>query len=53
MNPEDSSKVVDSGASACYVSNHGGRVLDGGQGVAEGTSKYLPGDFRKDPNTGR
>ena len=35
MHPEDAVKVVDSGASACYVSNHGGRVLDGGQGVAE------------------
>ena len=35
MNTEDAVKVVDSGASACYVSNHGGRVLDGGQGVAE------------------
>lgn len=32
---EDALKVVDSGASACYVSNHGGRVMDGGQGVAE------------------
>jgi 4-hydroxymandelate oxidase len=32
---EDAGKVVDSGASACYVSNHGGRVLDCGQGVAE------------------
>lgn len=39
MNPEDASKVLDSGASACYVSNHGGRVLDAGQGVAE----VLPG----------
>jgi isopentenyl diphosphate isomerase/L-lactate dehydrogenase-like FMN-dependent dehydrogenase len=35
MNTEDAVKVVDSGASACYVSNHGGRVLDCGQGVAE------------------
>ncbi|MGZ4942096.1 MAG: alpha-hydroxy-acid oxidizing protein [Halobacteriota archaeon] len=35
MNTDDALKVVDSGASACYVSNHGGRVLDGGQGVAE------------------
>ena len=35
MNREDAVKVVDSGASACYVSNHGGRVLDCGQGVAE------------------
>lgn len=32
---EDAIKVLDSGASACYVSNHGGRVLDGGQGMAE------------------
>ncbi|MCE7697365.1 MAG: alpha-hydroxy-acid oxidizing protein [Methanobacterium paludis] len=35
MNSEDAGKVVDSGASACYVSNHGGRVMDGGQAVAE------------------
>jgi 4-hydroxymandelate oxidase len=35
MGTEDASKVLDSGASACYVSNHGGRVLDGAQGVAE------------------
>jgi isopentenyl diphosphate isomerase/L-lactate dehydrogenase-like FMN-dependent dehydrogenase/rubredoxin len=35
MSIEDALKVVDSGASACYVSNHGGRVLDCGQGVAE------------------
>ncbi len=35
MTTEDAVKVVDSGASVCYVSNHGGRVLDGGQGVAE------------------
>ncbi|HEY0196300.1 MAG TPA: alpha-hydroxy-acid oxidizing protein [Methanobacterium sp.] len=35
MNTEDAVKVVDSGASACYVSNHGGRVLDYGLGVAE------------------
>jgi 4-hydroxymandelate oxidase len=35
MNPEDAVKVVDSGAGACYVSNHGGRVMDCGQGVAE------------------
>ncbi len=35
MNPQDALKVLDSGASACYVSNHGGRVLDCGQGVAE------------------
>ncbi len=35
MSTEDAVKVVDSGASACYVSNHGGRVLDCGQGVAE------------------
>jgi 4-hydroxymandelate oxidase len=35
MSIEDAVKVVDSGASACYVSNHGGRVLDSGQGVAE------------------
>jgi NAD(P)H-dependent flavin oxidoreductase YrpB (nitropropane dioxygenase family) len=35
MSVEDAVKVVDSGASACYVSNHGGRVLDCGQGVVE------------------
>ncbi|HYA32881.1 MAG TPA: alpha-hydroxy-acid oxidizing protein [Candidatus Bathyarchaeia archaeon] len=35
MSPEEADKVIDSGASACYVSNHGGRVLDGAQGVAE------------------
>jgi len=35
MCAEDANKVLDSGAGACYVSNHGGRVLDGGQGVAE------------------
>ncbi len=35
MNPDDANIVLDSGAHACYVSNHGGRVLDSGQGVAE------------------
>jgi len=35
MSKEDAIKVLDSGAGACYVSNHGGRVLDGGQGMAE------------------
>jgi isopentenyl diphosphate isomerase/L-lactate dehydrogenase-like FMN-dependent dehydrogenase len=35
MNVEDASKVVDSGAKALDVSNHGGRVMDSGQGVAE------------------
>ena len=35
MSVEDAFNVVDSGASACYVSNHGGRVLDCGKGVAE------------------
>ena len=35
MCPEDAGKVLDSGAAACYVSNHGGRVLDGAQGVGE------------------
>lgn len=35
MNLEDAAKVVDSGAKAMDVSNHGGRVLDYGQGVAE------------------
>lgn len=32
---EDAATVLDTGAAACYVSNHGGRVLDGAQGVAE------------------
>lgn len=35
MGEEDAFKIVDSGAGACYVSNHGGRVMDCGQGVAE------------------
>jgi len=35
MSLDDAAAVVDSGASAIYVSNHGGRVLDSGQGVAE------------------
>lgn len=35
---EDAATVLDTGAAACYVSNHGGRVLDGAQGVA----KVLP-----------
>lgn len=35
MTPEDAAHVVDSGASALGISNHGGRVLDYGQGVAE------------------
>ena len=35
MSVEDAFNVVDSGASACYVSNHGGRVMDCGKGVAE------------------
>ncbi len=35
MSVEDAVNVVDSGASACYVSNHGGRVLDCGKGVAD------------------
>ena len=45
MSTEDATKVLDSGAGACYVSNHGGRVLDGGQGVAD----VLP-DIAKDIN---
>jgi hypothetical protein len=32
---EDALKILDSGAKALDVSNHGGRVLDYGQGVAE------------------
>ncbi len=35
MNVDDAAKVVDSGASALDVSNHGGRVLDCSTGVAE------------------
>ena len=35
MNTDDAATVVDSGAKAMDVSNHGGRVMDYGQGVAE------------------
>ncbi|MFX1481576.1 MAG: alpha-hydroxy-acid oxidizing protein [Promethearchaeota archaeon] len=35
MSVDDAIKVHDAGAAAVYVSNHGGRVLDSGQGVAE------------------
>jgi len=35
MSVEDAVKVVDYGAGACYVSHHGGRPMDCGQGVAE------------------
>lgn len=35
MSVEDASAVVDSGAKAIGISNHGGRVLDYGQGVAD------------------
>jgi rubredoxin len=35
MNVEEAAKVVDSGAKALDVSNHGGRVMDCGRGVAE------------------
>ncbi|MFW9811539.1 MAG: alpha-hydroxy-acid oxidizing protein [Candidatus Thorarchaeota archaeon] len=35
MSVEDALKVRDAGAAAVYVSNHGGRVLDSGQGVGE------------------
>jgi 4-hydroxymandelate oxidase len=35
MSVEDAGKVVDSGAKALDVSNHGGRVMDCGQGIAE------------------
>ena len=35
MTVSDAVKVLDSGAGACYVSNHGGRPMDCGQGVAE------------------
>ncbi len=35
MNIEDAARAVDSGAKALDVSNHGGRVMDCGKGVAE------------------
>ncbi len=35
MSIEDAARVVDSGAKALDVSNHGGRVMDCGQGVGE------------------
>jgi isopentenyl diphosphate isomerase/L-lactate dehydrogenase-like FMN-dependent dehydrogenase/rubredoxin len=35
MNVDDAGKAVDSGAKAMDVSNHAGRVMDCGQGVAE------------------
>ena len=35
MNVDDANAVIDSGAKAIDISNHGGRVLDCGQGVAE------------------
>jgi hypothetical protein len=35
MTSEDAGKVVDAGAKAMDISNHGGRVLDYGQGVAD------------------
>ncbi len=35
MTVEDAAKVVDSGAKALDVSNHGGRVMDCGKGVSE------------------
>jgi rubredoxin/NAD(P)H-dependent flavin oxidoreductase YrpB (nitropropane dioxygenase family) len=35
MSNEDAGAVVDSGADALYISNHGGRVLDSGLGVAD------------------
>jgi len=35
MSVEDAKAVVESGASAIVVSNHGGRVMDYGQGIAE------------------
>jgi 4-hydroxymandelate oxidase len=41
MNPENAAIILDSGASACYVSNHGGRVLDSGQGVSEVLPKIV------------
>jgi 4-hydroxymandelate oxidase len=49
MSPEDAVKVVDSGASACYVSNHGGRVLDSGQGVADVLPDIAGGKLVKIP----
>ncbi len=35
MSPEDAAAAVDAGAKAIGVSNHGGRVLDSGLGVAD------------------
>jgi len=35
MTLEDALAVADSGAAGVYLSNHGGRVLDSGQGVVE------------------
>ncbi|MHA2140026.1 MAG: alpha-hydroxy-acid oxidizing protein [Candidatus Thorarchaeota archaeon] len=35
MTVEDALAVADSGAAGVYLSNHGGRVLDNGQGVVE------------------
>ncbi|MHA2005325.1 MAG: alpha-hydroxy-acid oxidizing protein [Candidatus Thorarchaeota archaeon] len=35
MTVEDALAVADSGATGVYLSNHGGRVLDSGQGVVE------------------
>ena len=35
MHPDDAQAMVDAGVSAIVVSNHGGRVMDGGPGTAE------------------
>ena len=43
MGVEDAEIVVDSGAKAVDVSNHGGRVLDFGQGVAEVLPEIVDG----------
>jgi 4-hydroxymandelate oxidase len=45
MSLEDAASVVDAGAAAIYVSNHGGRVLDSGQGVAD-VLPSISGQFR-------
>jgi isopentenyl diphosphate isomerase/L-lactate dehydrogenase-like FMN-dependent dehydrogenase len=45
MTVEDAAKVVDSGAKAMDVSNHGGRVMDYGQGVAD-VLPSIVGEFK-------
>jgi isopentenyl diphosphate isomerase/L-lactate dehydrogenase-like FMN-dependent dehydrogenase/rubredoxin len=45
MNLDDAARVVDSGAKAMDISNHGGRVMDYGQGVAE-VLPEIAGEFK-------